>query len=202
MVLALLGTGAAAVDDQTNDVDDRDAMLAPRPCGQHRSMTALPSSRPRASLGGSRQGHDERRRNACFGGGLERAVAWKGRTESMQVLVQVFGKSRTGTARARSTQIIKLEYWLINFTSKFEFGLCHSPQLANEQYTIAAATLGKNHSPVKTNQKSTQQESRTPAGGDGGGGDATGVLHFFWRRVVVVRGRRARAVVSATAINY
>jgi hypothetical protein len=80
--------------------------------------------------GGLRQGHDERRRNACFGSGLEMAHGLDAGAGAC------FWQSRTGTARASSTQIIVLEDCL-NSTSKFKFELCHSLTQASQAGWLA-----------------------------------------------------------------
>ena len=72
---------------------------------------------------GLAQGHDERRRNACLGGGWERAHGLDAGAGAC------FWQTRAGTARASSTQLLVLEYWL-NFTSKFKFKLGNAPNLA------------------------------------------------------------------------
>ena len=91
--------------------------------------------------GGLRQGHDERRRNACFRVGLERVHGLDAGGGAC------FRQSRAGTARANITHIIELGYWLY-CALKFEYELCHSPQLARPagyllalNNTIAAVCL-------------------------------------------------------------
>ncbi len=99
----------------------------------------------RLAAGAGAIGRDERRRNASVGGGSVRAHGLDAGAGAC------FWQSRAGTARASSTQILRLEYWL-NFTSKFKFKLCFAPELAmpacslTSSDTIAAATIGKNHS--------------------------------------------------------
>ena len=78
VVLALLGTGPAAVDDQIDDVDDRPDSC-PRRCGQHRSVAARAqlscSCKPRRMWRMPQpQGRDPRLRlYASFDGGSGKA---------------------------------------------------------------------------------------------------------------------------------
>ena len=90
---------------------------------QERHNERLAAGAGTIGQGGVRQGHDERRRNACFGGGWERSHGLDAGGGAC------FWQSRAGTARASITHIIVLGPWLY-CALKFEYELCHSRQLA------------------------------------------------------------------------